>query len=118
MRVALKKALLAAYQGRGESPESPEVLLAAVAEAGLDEARARAILAGDEYAAEVRARRLMLSWPARATWWPMACPARSSTANCWPVFTESMAKWPESAVVRPSWCMAWCRHEGERHGAC
>ena len=53
-QVALKKALLAAYQGRGESPESPEVLLAAVAEAGLDEARARAILAGDEYAAEVR----------------------------------------------------------------
>ena len=28
-QVALKKALLAAYQGRGESPESPEVLLAA-----------------------------------------------------------------------------------------
>ena len=53
-QVSLKKALLAAYQGRGESPESPEVLLAAVAEAGLDEARARAILAGDEYAAEVR----------------------------------------------------------------
>ncbi len=53
-QVSLKKALLAAYQGRGESPESHEVLLAAVAEAGLDEARARAILAGDEYAAEVR----------------------------------------------------------------
>ena len=30
-QVSLKKALLAAYQGRGESPESPEVLLAAVA---------------------------------------------------------------------------------------
>ncbi len=53
-QVALKKALLAAYQGRGESPESPEVLLAAVAEAGLDVNRASEILAGDDYAAEVR----------------------------------------------------------------
>jgi predicted DsbA family dithiol-disulfide isomerase len=53
-QVALKKALLAAYQGRGESPESPEVLLAAVAEVGLNQARAREILASDEYAAEVR----------------------------------------------------------------
>ncbi|MBE2262659.1 MAG: DsbA family oxidoreductase [Burkholderiaceae bacterium] len=55
-QVALKKALLAAYQGRGESPESADVLLAAVKEAGLDEARARAILASDEFAAEVRER--------------------------------------------------------------
>ena len=54
--MALKKALLAAYQGRGESPESPEVLLAAVAEAGLDGVRASAILASDEFAAEVRAQ--------------------------------------------------------------
>jgi predicted DsbA family dithiol-disulfide isomerase len=53
-QVALKKALLAAYQGRGESPESPEVLLAAVAEAGLDRVRAAAILASDEFAADVR----------------------------------------------------------------
>ena len=55
-QVALKKALLAAYQGRGESPESTEVLLAAVAEAGLDGVRAGAILASDEFAAEVRAQ--------------------------------------------------------------
>ena len=55
-QVALKKALLAAYQGRGESPESVDVLLAAVKEAGLDETRARAILASDEFAAEVRER--------------------------------------------------------------
>jgi len=55
-QVALKKALLAAYQGRGESPESVDVLLAAVKEAGLDETRARAILATDEFAAEVRER--------------------------------------------------------------
>jgi len=55
-QVALKKALLAAYQGRGESPESPEVLLAAVAEAGLDGARAREILDGDAFAADVRAQ--------------------------------------------------------------
>lgn len=52
----LKKALFRAYFTRDESPESHEVLLRAVAEAGLDEARARAILAGDEYAAEVRER--------------------------------------------------------------
>ena len=55
-QVALKKALLAAYQGRGESPEAPEVLLAAAAEVGLDTARAAAILASDEFAAEVRAQ--------------------------------------------------------------
>lgn len=55
-QVRLKKALLAAYQGRGESPESADVLLAAVAEAGLDTVRARAILDSDEFAAEVRER--------------------------------------------------------------
>ena len=36
--------------------ESHEVLLAAVAQAGLDVARARAILASDEFAPEVRER--------------------------------------------------------------
>ncbi|HWS76194.1 MAG TPA: DsbA family oxidoreductase, partial [Quisquiliibacterium sp.] len=46
----LKKALFRAYFTRDESPESHEVLLRAVAEAGLPEARAREILAGDEYA--------------------------------------------------------------------
>ena len=53
---ALKKALLQAHHGRGESPASVDVLAAAAASAGLDETRARAILAGDEYAAEVRAQ--------------------------------------------------------------
>ncbi len=52
----LKKALFRAYFTRDESPESHEVLLRAVAEAGLPEARAREILAGDEYASEVRER--------------------------------------------------------------
>ncbi len=51
---ALKKALLVAYHGRAESMASHEVLLRAAAEAGLDAARAKAILAGDAYAAEVR----------------------------------------------------------------
>ncbi len=55
-QVRLKKALLAAYQGRGENPESPDVLLAAVAEAGLDVGSARAILESDQFAAEVRER--------------------------------------------------------------
>jgi predicted DsbA family dithiol-disulfide isomerase len=51
---ALKKALLTAYHGQGRSPEDLEVLLDAVRQAGLDPARAREILQGDEYAREVR----------------------------------------------------------------
>ena len=50
----LKRALLEAYHGRGERVDHDEVLLAAVATAGLDMARAGEILAGDEFAAEVR----------------------------------------------------------------
>lgn len=52
---ALKKALLKAYFTDGQSPESHEVLLQVVADAGLDPARARAVLAGTEFTAEVRA---------------------------------------------------------------
>lgn len=51
----LKIALLEAYQGRAECIEDPQVLLAAVAEAGLDEAAAREVLASDAYADQVRA---------------------------------------------------------------
>ncbi len=54
-QLALKTALLAAYHGRAERVDHDEVLCAAVAEAGLDVARAQAILASDEYAAQVRA---------------------------------------------------------------
>ncbi len=53
---ALKKALLAACHTRSEAMGHPDVLLACVREAGLDEARAKAILASDEFAAEVRER--------------------------------------------------------------
>ena len=53
---ALKEALFKAYFTEGESPESHEVLLRAVAAAGLDATRATAILATDEYADEVRER--------------------------------------------------------------
>lgn len=53
-QLALKRALLEAYHGRGEAVEQDEVLLAAVRAVGLDAERARQILAGDEYAAEVR----------------------------------------------------------------
>jgi len=53
---ALKKALLGAYFTQGRSPEDHEVLLQAVREAGLDAVRAAEILAGDEYAAQVRER--------------------------------------------------------------
>jgi predicted DsbA family dithiol-disulfide isomerase len=52
----LKHALLAAYHGRGENPGAEDVLLRAVGEVGLDVERARAILASDEFAAEVRER--------------------------------------------------------------
>ena len=55
-QLALKKALLGAYFTDGRSPEDVEVLLAAAQAAGLDAARAREILAGDEFVAEVRAR--------------------------------------------------------------
>jgi predicted DsbA family dithiol-disulfide isomerase len=51
---ALKKALLQAYFTDGLSPESPEVLVRAATQAGLDPDRARQILDTDEYAAEVR----------------------------------------------------------------
>ncbi len=52
---ALKKALLEAYQGRAECVESHDVLLAAVAQAGMDVAQAQAILESDTYADDVRA---------------------------------------------------------------
>lgn len=51
----LKRALLSAYHERGENPGSHGVLLRAAAEAGLDAARARAVLEGGEFADEVRA---------------------------------------------------------------
>ena len=55
-QAALKKALLVACHSLGQSVESHDVLLAAVAQSGLDVARAQAILQGDEFAAEVRER--------------------------------------------------------------
>ncbi|MBT9508137.1 DsbA family oxidoreductase [Rhodoferax sp.] len=55
-QAALKKALLVACHGVGESMESADVLLKAVAQAGLDAQLARSILASDEFADEVRER--------------------------------------------------------------
>ena len=52
----LKKALLDAYQGRGEVIDSHEVLLNIVKDEGLDVEAARAILESDTYAEEVRAK--------------------------------------------------------------
>jgi predicted DsbA family dithiol-disulfide isomerase len=51
---ALKKALLAAYHGRAENVSDADVLVRVATSVGLDEARARAILASDEYADAVR----------------------------------------------------------------
>ncbi|MEJ6022638.1 DsbA family oxidoreductase [Ramlibacter sp. PS4R-6] len=53
-QLALKKALFKAYFTDGRSPEETEVLLDAVQAAGLPVERAREILAGDEFAKEVR----------------------------------------------------------------
>lgn len=53
---ALKKALLAACHTRSEAMGNHGVLLGCVREVGLDEARAQAILASDEFAQAVRER--------------------------------------------------------------
>jgi predicted DsbA family dithiol-disulfide isomerase len=53
---ALKKALLKAYFSEGRSLEAAEVLIDVAAQAGLDPARAREILASGEFAEEVRER--------------------------------------------------------------
>ena len=53
---ALKEALFAAYFTQGRNPSDREVLIELAGRAGLDVERARAILAADEYAEEVRAR--------------------------------------------------------------
>ena len=51
---SLKHALLQAYHGQGQNPSDAEVLLGAAISAGLDAARARAVLGSDEFSAEVR----------------------------------------------------------------
>jgi predicted DsbA family dithiol-disulfide isomerase len=53
---ALKEALFTAYFTNGQSPASHEVLALLASQAGLDAARAREILASNEFAAEVRER--------------------------------------------------------------
>jgi predicted DsbA family dithiol-disulfide isomerase len=53
---ALKHALFNAYFTEGRDPSNPEVLSSVAAGVGLDEKRARQILASDEFAREVRER--------------------------------------------------------------
>lgn len=53
---ALKKAFLEAYQGRAECMDDAEVLLAAVAQVGLEVSAAREVLASDAFTSEVRER--------------------------------------------------------------
>jgi predicted DsbA family dithiol-disulfide isomerase len=53
-QLALKKALLKAYFTDGEDPSNHTVLLRLALKVGLDAERAKAILAGDTFAAEVR----------------------------------------------------------------
>jgi predicted DsbA family dithiol-disulfide isomerase len=53
---ALKHALFTAYFTEGRDPSNHDVLVSVAGSAGLDEARARQILASDEFAREVRER--------------------------------------------------------------
>ncbi len=53
-QLALKHALFQAYFTDGRNPSAPEVLISVAEQVGLDAMRAREILAGDEYAQEVR----------------------------------------------------------------
>ena len=53
---ALKEALFVAYFTNGQSPGSHDVLVRVAGEAGLDPAKAKAILDSDEFAADVRER--------------------------------------------------------------
>jgi predicted DsbA family dithiol-disulfide isomerase len=53
---ALKEGLFAAYFTDGQSPASHEVLARVAGEAGLDAARAHEVLAGHDYADEVRSQ--------------------------------------------------------------
>lgn len=55
-QMALKRALLAAYHGRGENPSDAAVLRACAEAAGLDGAAAAAVLAEGRHADEVRAQ--------------------------------------------------------------
>lgn len=55
-QAALKEALFKAYFTDGRDPSDAAVLVEVAASVGLDADRARAILASDEYAADVRAR--------------------------------------------------------------
>lgn len=52
----LKRALLRAYHGEGRNPGSKDVLVEVASAVGLDAARAKSILEGDEFKAEVRER--------------------------------------------------------------
>jgi predicted DsbA family dithiol-disulfide isomerase len=54
--VELKRALLRAYHGEGRNPGDPEVLVELAGSVGLDPGRARQVLEGNEFAAEVRER--------------------------------------------------------------
>jgi predicted DsbA family dithiol-disulfide isomerase len=53
---ALKNALFSAYFTAGRDPSNHDVLVSVAGSVGLDEQRAREILAGDEFAAAVRER--------------------------------------------------------------
>lgn len=55
-QLALKRALVRAYQGEGKNISQPDELLAIIDALGLDTTRATTILASDEFTREVRAQ--------------------------------------------------------------
>lgn len=55
-QIELKEALLRAYHGEGRNPSDPAVLQACAVAAGLDADEAAAVLAGGDFADEVRAQ--------------------------------------------------------------
>jgi predicted DsbA family dithiol-disulfide isomerase len=54
--VELERALLRAYHGEGRNPGAADVLVELAGAVGLDAARAKSIVEGDEFASEVRER--------------------------------------------------------------
>jgi predicted DsbA family dithiol-disulfide isomerase len=54
--VELERALLHAYHAEGRNPAAPDVLVELASAVGLDAARAKAIVEGDEFTSEVRER--------------------------------------------------------------
>ncbi len=114
---ALKERLLLAYMTEGQAIGDPAVLASLAREAGLDEAEARELLAGDRYAAEVRqderlARELgisgvpffVLSGRLGVSGAQPAAVLRSALDKAWADLPAAPATFAEGAVCGPDGC--------------